>query len=179
MKDGRELAAFYPHSDRKRWVLWTPAGYYDASEGGDELIGWHVNNGIDRAASFYPVSRFFERFYRPEVVVRVVNGAEADGAVVASLGEKAAPDIETAGIRPPPEAAIVSPLPGRQFDSDVQEIKVHAEDQGGGVAEVRLYQNGKLLPREAAGKVTREAAPRSISSGSSSSRGRTGSRSSR
>lgn len=156
MKDGRELAAFYPHSDHRRWVLWTPSGYYDASEGGDELIGWHVNNGSDRAASFYPVSRFFERFYRPEVVVRVVNGAEADGAVVASLGEKAAPDIETAGIRPPPEAAIVSPLPGRQFDSDVQEIKVLAEDQGGGIGEVRLYQNGKILPREAAAKVAKD-----------------------
>jgi len=156
MQDGRELAAFYPHGDRKRSDLWTPSGYYDASEGGDELIGWHVNNGSDRAASFYPVSRFFERFYRPEVVVRVVNGAEADAAVVASLGEKAAPDIETAGIRPPPEAAIVSPLPGRQFDSDVQEIKVLAEDQGGGIAEVRLYQNGKILPREAAAKVAKD-----------------------
>ncbi|OPY04310.1 MAG: WD domain, G-beta repeat [Syntrophaceae bacterium PtaB.Bin038] len=156
MKDGRELAAFYPHSDRKRWVLWTPAGYYDASEGGDELIGWHVNNGIDRAASFYPVSRFFERFYRPEVTARAVKAVEDDATVIASLGVKAVPDIERAGIKPPPEAAIVSPLPGGQFDSDEQEIKVIAEDQGGGIAEVRLYQNGKLLPREAAGKVTRE-----------------------
>ncbi|NPV04444.1 MAG: hypothetical protein HPY67_06915 [Syntrophaceae bacterium] len=156
MKDGRELAAFYPHSDRRRWVLWTPSGYYDASEGGDELIGWHVNNGPDREASFYPVSRFFERFYRPEVVSRVVLDIETDTAVVAALGGKAAPDIETAGIRPPPEAAIVSPLPGRQFDSEALEVKVVAEDMGGGIAEVRLYQNGKLLPREAVARVTRE-----------------------
>ncbi|MCU0583915.1 MAG: caspase family protein, partial [Syntrophales bacterium] len=156
MEDGRELAAFYPHSDRKRWVLWTPSGYYDASEGGDELIGWHVNNGLDRAASFYPVSRFFERFYRPEVVARAVKAVEDDTAVIASLGEKEAPSIETAGIRPPPEAAIVSPLPGKQFDSDMQEIKVIAEDLGGGIGEVRLYQNGKILPREAAARVTKE-----------------------
>lgn len=156
MKDGRELAAFYPHSDRKRWVLWTPSGYYDASEGGDELIGWHVNNGPDRAAGFYPVSRFFERFYRPEVVARAVKTVQDDTAVIASLGEKAAPAIETAGIRPPPEAAIVSPLPGRQFDSDTQEIRVIAEDLGGGIGDVRLYQNGKILPRETAGKVTKD-----------------------
>ncbi len=25
MKDGKELLAFFPHIDRKRWVLWTPA----------------------------------------------------------------------------------------------------------------------------------------------------------
>ena len=156
MKDGRELAAFYPHSDRKRWVLWTPSGYYDASEGGDELIGWHVNNGLDKAASFYPVSRFFERFYRPEVVARSVRGVEDDTAVVASLGEKAVPGIETAGIKPPPEVAIVSPLPGRQFDSEALEVKIVAEDLGGGIAEVRLYQNGKILPRESMAKVTKE-----------------------
>ncbi len=156
MRDGRELLAFYPHRDRKRWVLWTPSGYYDASEGGDGLIGWHVNNGPDKGASFYPVSRFFERFYRPEVVARVIRDVETDTAALASLGEKAAPDIEAAGIRPPPEVAIVSPLPGRQFDSDVQEIKVIAEDLGGGIAEVRLYQNGKILPREAVAKVTKK-----------------------
>ncbi len=156
MTDGRELAAFYPHSDRRRWVLWTPSGYYDASEGGDELIGWHVNNGPDREASFYPVSRFFERFYRPEVVTRVIRDIETDTAVVASLGERAVPDIETVGIKPPPEAAIVSPLPGRQFDSEALEVKVVAEDMGGGIAEVRLYQNGKILPRESIARVTKE-----------------------
>ena len=156
MKDGRELAAFYPHSDRKRWVLWTPSGYYDASEGGDALIGWHVNNGRDREASFYPVSRFFERFYRPEVMARAIKGVEVDTAVVALLGEKAAPDIEAAGIKPPPEVAILSPLPGRQFDSEALEVKIVAEDMGGGIDEVLLYQNGKILPRESVAKVKKE-----------------------
>jgi hypothetical protein len=155
MKDGRELLAFYPHSDRKRWVLWTPSGYYDASEGGDELIGWHVNNGLDREASFYPVSRFFERFYRPEVMARAIKSVEIDTAVVKGLGEKAAPDLE-AGIKPPPEVAILSPLPGKQFDSDVQEVKIVAEDMGGGIDEVLLYQNGKILPRDAGTKVKKE-----------------------
>lgn len=44
MKDGRELLALFPHRDQKRWVLWTPLGYYDCSAGAEELIGWHVNN---------------------------------------------------------------------------------------------------------------------------------------
>jgi WD40 repeat protein len=155
MKDGRELLAFYPNSDRKRWVLWTPSGYYDASDGGDELIGWHVNNGLDREASFYPVSRFFERFYRPEVMARVIESVEADTAVVASLGEKAALDLE-AGIKPPPEVAIVSPLPGKQFESDEQQVKIVVEDMGGGIDEVLLYQNGKILPRDAGTQVKKE-----------------------
>jgi WD40 repeat protein len=70
MKDGKELLAFFPHADKKRWVLWTPSGYYDASPGAEEFIGWHVNNGSEEAADFFPVSRFRSTYYRPEVVVK-------------------------------------------------------------------------------------------------------------
>jgi len=54
MADGKELLAFFPHADRKRWVIWTPSGYYDASPGADDIIGWHINNGKDKAADFSP-----------------------------------------------------------------------------------------------------------------------------
>src|SRR5262249_54398455 len=58
LRDGQELLALFPHRDRKRWVLCTPAGYYDASPGAEELLGWHVNRGRDAAADFFPVSQF-------------------------------------------------------------------------------------------------------------------------
>ncbi len=38
------------------WIAWTPQGYYAASLGGENLMGWHVNNGLDRMASFYPAA---------------------------------------------------------------------------------------------------------------------------
>ena len=73
MKDGKELLAIFPHNDRKRWVSWTPSGYYAAAPGAEELIGWHVNNGKDAAADFFPVSRFRAVYYRPDVVAKVVE----------------------------------------------------------------------------------------------------------
>ena len=164
MKDGRELLAFLPRGDGTRWVLWSPSGYYDASEGGDELIGWHVNNGLDHEATFYPVSRFFERFYRPEVMARIIKSAEPAETAVASLGENAAPNLE-AGIKPPPRVAIMSPLPGKQFDSVEQEVKVIAEDMGGGIDEVLIFQNGKVLPKQAGRLVKKDAETQDIFSG--------------
>jgi len=35
MSEGKELLALFPHGDRKRWVMWTPSGYYDTSPGGE------------------------------------------------------------------------------------------------------------------------------------------------
>jgi|GEM_PF-1583905 WD40 repeat protein len=64
------LSLFFAGDD---WVAWTPQGYYAASPGGENLVGWHVQSGFDQMASFYPVSRFRSRFYRPELIRRVLT----------------------------------------------------------------------------------------------------------
>ena len=52
------MLAFFVDVEKKRWILWTPNGYYDAAPGAEDLIGWHVNRGPDKAADFFPLSRF-------------------------------------------------------------------------------------------------------------------------
>lgn len=73
ISDGQELLAFFPHSDQKRWILWTPSGYYDASPDAEDLIGWHVNNTVDKAADFFPNHLFRAQFYRPDVIDQVLR----------------------------------------------------------------------------------------------------------
>jgi hypothetical protein len=69
------------HPDGKRWIAWTPQGYYDASVGGDELIGWHVNHGYDQAPDFYTVSQFRDQCNRPDIVALVLKTLDVDEAV--------------------------------------------------------------------------------------------------
>jgi hypothetical protein len=80
--DGEELLALFihvpedPNAD-KRWVLWTPEGYYTASpNGGEDLIGWHVNRGLDQAADFYPAETFRSTFHRPDLVQKAIDKAD-------------------------------------------------------------------------------------------------------
>src|SRR5262249_33147672 len=51
----------------EEWIAWTPEGYYAASPGGEQFMGWHVTNGPEQMASFYPASQFRKTFYRPDV----------------------------------------------------------------------------------------------------------------
>jgi WD40 repeat protein len=81
MRDGRELLALFPNVDGERWVAWTPQGYYDASVGGDELIGWHVNRGADHEADFFPAKQFSKQFNRPDIVALVLDTLDVDEAV--------------------------------------------------------------------------------------------------
>ena len=59
------LSLFFAGND---WIAWTEEGYYAASAGGERLMGWQVNNGADKMASFYPAGRFRKSLYRPDLV---------------------------------------------------------------------------------------------------------------
>jgi WD40 repeat protein len=116
--DGKELAAFFPHADRKRWVLWTPGGYYDASPGGEELIGWHVNNGNDKEADFYPASRFRSVKYRPDVISKVIDTLdEAQAVRVADTERGRESEKTTISEALPPVISITAPDDGSQVSA--------------------------------------------------------------
>ena len=44
-RDEPLLSLFFVDND---WIAWTPAGYYAASAGGENLMGWHVNHGAEK-----------------------------------------------------------------------------------------------------------------------------------
>ena len=79
--DGTELLALFVHAKDRRWVAWTPRGYYMASPGGDDLIGWHQNRGWGQAAGFAFAAERREQFRRPDIVRRVFQVMDEDQAV--------------------------------------------------------------------------------------------------
>jgi len=95
MSDGLEVLALYiaPDPETPRWIAWTPEGYYDASPGAEDLIGWHVNRGADQAALFFPASRFRAQFYRPDIIGRVLETLETGAPVSASALLRRAPPV--------------------------------------------------------------------------------------
>ncbi len=79
--DGQELLTLFVEAPTRKWVAWTPTGYYTASPGGEDLIGWHVNRGWNQPADFFPASRFRERFNRPDIVQTVLDTLDEERAV--------------------------------------------------------------------------------------------------
>lgn len=121
--DGEELLALFAHADKKRWVLWTPSGYYDASPGAEELIGWHLNRGKDQVADFYPASRFRDKFYRPDVIDKLLESQDEAKAV------KVANAASGRDIQPLAVAQILPPVvellsPGADYSAKAAALKV-------------------------------------------------------
>ena len=153
IEDGRELFAFFADwqsgfcgdCDVKRWVLTTPSGYYDAPPGSEDIIGWHINNGSDAAADFFPVSRFRATYYRPDIIARLLetrDEAEATRLADAAIGRKAG-ELELAKLAPP---VITLESPADGTEGKLREITVRYDvrtPSGEPVTLVRVLVDGR------------------------------------
>ncbi len=98
---GEELLAFFPHTDGKRWIAWTPSGYYMSSgENADKLLGWHFNQkSKDQEAKFYSINALQTAYQemsnvangqpnpeinkkRPDIVKKVLETLTEDKAIL-------------------------------------------------------------------------------------------------
>jgi hypothetical protein len=157
VSDGQEILAFFPYPDHKRWILWTPSGYYDASPGGEEFIGWHVNNGSERAADFFPASRFRSTYYRPDVIDRVLETLDEAEAIRLANEEAGRKQVSGASLREklPPVVAILSPVDGTEVStpSAIIRYSVRAQDP---ITGVLVLVDGRPVTAEGAGKSAKE-----------------------
>ncbi|MFA5955110.1 caspase family protein [Hyphomicrobium sp.] len=115
LTDGAELLALYVDRKTLAWIAWTPTGYFMSSPGGDNLGGWHINRGFRQAADFFPMSRFREQFYRPDIVKLVLakldEGAAIETANSVSNRKPAALNPDVSALLPP-IISITSPADG-------------------------------------------------------------------
>ena len=81
LSDGEEVLALFVNAKTREWVLWTPQGYYASSVAGDQNIGWQLNKGWDQAGEFVAAAQLKKHFYRPDVVKRAFDLADAGAAV--------------------------------------------------------------------------------------------------
>jgi hypothetical protein len=138
MEDGRELLAFFPHSDGERWVAWAPEGFFTASERGAELIGYHINRGWDRPADFVRIDQLFERYYRPDLIAHRLDRNEAP--IQIALAEVGNVDALLLSTRPPSIELVGPEVVAIDHRQLVHEIALR--DEGGGIGEVVYRVNG-------------------------------------
>lgn len=162
MTDGKQLLAFFPHNDRKRWVMWTPSGYYDASPGAEDLIGWHVNRGKDQVADFFPVGQFRNTYYRPDVIAKVLETLDESEAVRLANeagGRKAQTVALTQQL--PPVVTILSPQDGTEVSTADVLVRVSVRSSSP-VTGLKTLVDGRPVANERGVKVEAGVADGSI-----------------
>jgi len=153
LSDGRELLALFVQAKNRRWVAWTPKGYYMASPGAEDLIGWHINRGWTQAADFFPANRFRDKFNRPDIVKLILTTLDEDAAISRANAEanRSQEDQDILKVLPP-VINIVSPAEGQGFGRPTIDVKYTVRSPSGlAVRRIRALVDGRPIEVEARG----------------------------
>lgn len=143
--DGREVLALFAHADKKRWVLWTPEGFYAASEGGEELFGYHLNRGKERDGEFVSARQLSAIFYRPALVTQRL-GPQGDALMAEAVREIGTVTDLLAHAQSLPPALTVELPAGQRLEGDTEvTVDIRLEDRGGGIGPVRIFVDGQEI----------------------------------
>lgn len=127
-KTGREKALLVGFEDED-WIIMTAEGFYNASTKGAEQVTASLGG------KNFPVERFYDAFYRPDIVMATLQGEDTRNLTPLSM---------SLAVQNPPPTVGFATLPS---DTDAATLKFcyQAVSTGGGIGEVRLYHNGKLI----------------------------------
>jgi WD40 repeat protein len=148
---GKVLLTVFPAG--QDWIAWTPEGWYAATPGGERLMGWQVENGPDRLATFYPAERFRKQLYRPDVIQLVLEKGSVEEALAAAnaarkQGGGAAPDQATDVAKLLPPRATLDVTDRSRLAQGKVKLRATAEAAAPGqpVTALRLLVDGRPLP---------------------------------
>jgi WD40 repeat protein len=127
--DGGEIARMI-RFDNDEWITITPEGYFVASQDGDRWVNVRMDDKV------YGIDQFYDVFYRPDIVERRLADQPIAQLITVTL--------QDALKQPPPRVTLGLPE-GPSVVGQKVKLDFRADTQGGGVGELRVLHNGKLL----------------------------------
>ncbi len=124
---GTELCTFF-NMGPTDWTVVTPDGKFDGTERAVKDI--YFVKGTD----ILPLDAYFEKNYTPGLMAMVLNGFLAENI-----------KNNLSGINTPPTVIIKTMLKDSVVTSEQVTLEIEVTDKGGGIDEIRLYHNGKLV----------------------------------
>ncbi|MFH1001020.1 MAG: caspase family protein, partial [Bacteroidota bacterium] len=123
-----QLALTFVSYDNGSWVVVSPNGRFDGTQDAIKLL--HFVKGME----IIPLESFYEQYYTPGLTAMTLFG-EKELSV----------NINITDLKPKPEVKITSPQNNTMASSSQLTVSVEVTDMGGGIDEILLYHNGKLL----------------------------------
>ena len=110
------------------WLVVTSEGYYNASDKGAQYLK------VKFAGKDYTVDQFYDVFYRPDIVAAKLSGQDISGLISITMKDAS---------KSPPLMIDIIPL--KETNTPKVNVCYQVKSTGGGIGEVRLFHNGKLI----------------------------------
>jgi WD40 repeat protein len=130
------------------WLAWLPQGYVALSSPQVmKYFGYqadYLNFNRRENLKFLTFDHLYDKMFRPDLIKLAVTNNEQFKKFLNANKED---DFfyEALVLNPPPEVNILSPVNGQHIDGRAVDVKVKIKDMEGGIGDVRIYHNGKLV----------------------------------
>jgi WD40 repeat protein len=125
---GTEIASMVSFDDGE-WIAMTPEGYYNSS-----LYG-HKYLNIRQGLRVFGIDQFYDVFYRPDIVTAKLKGEDISDLITLTIDD---------AMKSPPPVVEFTSIP-KNTDKTKTTVCYQVKNMGGGIGEVRLFHNGKLI----------------------------------
>ncbi|MCP4521298.1 MAG: hypothetical protein GY827_06355 [Cytophagales bacterium] len=146
-------------TEEGEWILWTKEGFFMGSENADKLLGWQMEEDQSSILKLNEASSFSELLYRPDLILADINTRKSipdllhekhESVVDLNLLYRSSPPIFNepfAFLQKNHQKRSLAPETSELFVTDTTDItlSVSVYYGGGGIEELNLYQNGKLI----------------------------------
>jgi len=140
-KTGKKIVQKFFYDDGE-YVVLSPEGYFDGTP--EAIKQLYFVKGLE----IIPLDAYYEQFYRPNLWERLLNGEDIEKATINFADQKPLPKIKITN----PSTGEIQFRGSSKFDLSTAEKDFNFEykitDNGGGIKEVRIFQNGKLVNTE-------------------------------
>ena len=133
-------------SSEGEYVAWSEGGYFASSVGGDQYVGYHINQGADSEARYVGSDKYFDTLYRPDVIGAIWQlGSEKKALAYASKNTKTK-SIDPAHALPP----LLTLLSSEQIVTDKTTIRIrYSVESAEPITKTVVSVNGKRINKRA------------------------------
>ncbi|MEP6612934.1 MAG: caspase family protein [Mucilaginibacter sp.] len=133
------IATLYSFADAGDWAVVTPDGHFDASPGAQESM--YYVRGVNTIA----LADLYEKFYTPQLLVRLLNGEKMPAVNVDLNTIHPKPVVKIQYHEKERNLEVVADKPTFNNTTGIAELKISATAAQDKVDEIRLFQNGKVV----------------------------------
>lgn len=135
----REVATLTLFGNNNEWVVTTPDGRFDASQGAQDFMYYVKDDQI------IPLSALFEKFYTPKLLNRLLEGETFEPVPVNVDNIKAPPTVIISVDNTSRNLVVADDVISLTVEKEQINLQVKADCPSDAVTEIRLYNNGKLV----------------------------------
>ena len=116
----------------KDWMVISPEGFFNGTPDAFDKVAFV------KGMKSYSANQFFDQYYQPDLLDKVFSSVKNGNINLNDRLQKS----------PPPTIQLMTPHAGEVFKTDKASVILKVTDQGGGIDEISLMNNGKAIKIE-------------------------------